>query len=128
MIQEDVLGLLPGSMFGAGSAAESRMPRETFPGGGTTVSPSGDIGAINRTAGGAGEYGTKMPLSKIPSTEQKITEARGKTEAEGDYFGLPLRVWHDIGVYGLLLILFLIGVVMLLSAAGIQTPVQKVLK
>lgn len=126
MIQEDILGLLPGAgFFGQGSTAEQHMPAQALPGGNVTLSPSGQVGAVNRQSEGAGTYGSKYPLNKIPQTEQGIKEARDATKGEETYLGIPVSLWHQIGVYGALAIIFLVGLVGLLTAAGIQTPVQK---
>src|SRR5213075_1152866 len=95
MIGEDLLGLVPGSFFGQGGAAERQMPAEALPGGNVTISPKGDVGAVNRQSERAGPYGEKMPVGKIPGTEQKIKDARDATKGEDSYLGIPVSLWHQ---------------------------------
>ncbi len=118
MLAEDVNFLLPGSIFGQGSVAESRMPATALPGGGTTISPTGEIGSVNRTAQGAGEWGPKMPLNKIPKAEEGIQKAKDATKLPDSFLGLDNTVWKEVFVYGGLFILFLIGIVSLLASSG----------
>lgn len=78
---------------------------------------------------GGQPYGPKMPPGKAIETNKQIEQIQKKKEAEvASYLGIPIAVWHQIGVYGALAIIFLVGLVGLLGAAGIQMPVQKAVK
>lgn len=127
MLETDVLSLIPGGMFGQGSAAEQHMPASALPGGNVSISPSGQVGALNRQSEQGGAYGNKFPLAAIPKTEQGIQDVRGIKQAEGDanpffkFLGIG-GTWKDVGVYSILVVLFIVGVIGLLFAAGAAGP------
>lgn len=82
------------------------------------------------TAGGP--WGEKMPAAARKRAETGIAQAQDKKQQEADavspffsFLGLKGVTWQGIGVYLILFILFLVGVIGLLNAAGVKTPLSK---
>lgn len=119
MLDVEAMSLIPGAMFGQGSAAEQQMPAEAVPGGGSQGL------AVSE---GAKSWGAKMPAGTAIKADIAVGAVRDAKQKEADkanplfsFLGLPGTSWQDVEVFAGLTILFLVGVVLLFSAVGVQT-------
>ena len=105
MIQEDI-----GSMLFQLPPLEASGPGEGY-------HPVVGVGAP--APPGGQPYGPKMPPNKAAETNKQIEGIqKGIDASNATYLTLPVSLWHQIGVYGALAIIFLVGLVGLLTASG----------
>jgi hypothetical protein len=66
-----------------------------------------------------------MPLSAIPKAEEAIKAAKQAVsdKQEGSFLGVSYSQWRSVGIYAVLLLLFLLGVWGLLGSSPLSVTI-----